>query len=78
VTAKDAVPSRPESPAIPIIPIPEPQIAARGVRSSISEDTANLANVARRGIEPASQIVAASSTVPRFRWSLMVNGGGAS
>jgi hypothetical protein len=36
----------------------------------------NLANLARRGIEWASQIVAASSNVPRFRWSMMVNGGG--
>jgi hypothetical protein len=38
--------------------------------------TRNLENVARRGIERSSQIVAASSTVPRFRWSMMVNGGG--
>ena len=38
--------------------------------------TRNLENLARRGIERASQIVAASSTVPRFRWSMMINVGG--
>lgn len=48
--AKDAEPSRPEGPAIPM---PGPQIAARGVRSSVSEDGEPLARVRQVDAKPS-------------------------
>ena len=51
--AKDARPSRPEGPAIPIIPMPGPQIAARGVWSSVSEDGEPLARARHVDAKPS-------------------------
>jgi hypothetical protein len=48
--AKDAEPSRREGPAIPMS---GPQIAARGVRSSVSEDGEPLARVRHVDAKPS-------------------------
>jgi hypothetical protein len=50
VMAKDAKPSRLEGPAIPM---PGPQITARGVRSSLSEDGEPLARVRQVDAKPS-------------------------
>ena len=47
---KDAEPSRPEGPAIGL---PGPQIDARGVRSSVSEDGESLAHVCQVDAKPS-------------------------